>query len=133
MGGRIDKKGLFERYSKNGAMGFEDFIKASSYLLEGCIVSPDVLIPRTLFEFGCNVRELRSKTKERRVVDCRHALHHLLRAYTPMNARKIGLITHKDRTTVIASCKTASNLLETNKTFRTKIENIKRHEDIHSW
>lgn len=82
------------------------------------------MIALTLYEFGCNLKEVQSRTRERRVADCRHAIHFLLKKCTNKSDKQIGFLTNRDRTTVINSQKVVENLIETNQKFKAKIERI---------
>ncbi len=77
--------------------------------------------------------EIKSKTRKREIVRARHLFHYFLKQETNWTDQRIGLMTKKDRATVIHSYSVIENFLEIKDPITVqltnKIENYVRNDD----
>ena len=77
--------------------------------------------------FDMQVDVLRSKTRKREIVQARQIAMYFAKTMTKTSLTSIGSqIGGKDHATVLHSCKTVNNLLETDKRFRVYIDEIEK-------
>lgn len=77
--------------------------------------------------FDMPVDGLKSKTRKREIVQARQIAMYFAKTMTKTSLTSIGSqIGGKDHATVLHSCKTVNNLLETDKRFRTYIDEIQK-------
>ncbi len=70
---------------------------------------------------------IKSKTRKREIVQARQIVMYFARTFTKMSLSNIGLeIGGKDHATVLHACKTVNNLIDTEKTFKGYIDDIKK-------
>jgi len=72
--------------------------------------------------FGETIEEIRNGRRYRRLVICRHTMMFLMRRYTPLSLKDIGIRFGVDHTTVIHGITSMYKELETNTQFRKQIE-----------
>ena len=68
--------------------------------------------------FGVSIDDILGRTRVRRIAEARHAYFSIMRNVSRMSFVDIGSIMDRDHSTVIHSCNTVSNLLETDWTFK---------------
>lgn len=68
--------------------------------------------------FGVPIPDIMGRSRVRRVVEARHAYMSIMRNSTRMSLADIGSIMDRDHSTVIHSCRTAKNLIETDWIFK---------------
>jgi len=77
--------------------------------------------------FGLQVDVLMSKTRKREIVQARQIAMYFAKTLTKSSLAAIGSqIGSKDHATVLHACKTVNNLIETDKSFRTCIDDIEK-------
>ncbi|MRI62951.1 chromosomal replication initiator protein DnaA [Ornithobacterium rhinotracheale] len=77
--------------------------------------------------FKIPVEKMQSKSRKSDIAEARHLAMYFARKYTNASLASIGAqIGKRDHATVLHSCKTAKNLLETDKRFKSYVEEIKR-------
>ena len=80
--------------------------------------------------FELSKREIRQRTRQRKIVIARQVSHYFLHKKTDMTLSEIGLFVGlNDHATVIYSIKTVKNLMQTDKAIRGKVEAIKKRID----
>ncbi|WP_075602518.1 chromosomal replication initiator protein DnaA [Saccharicrinis aurantiacus] len=83
-------------------------------------------IQKTVCEyFGLQMDVLQSKTRKREIVQARQVAMYFSKSLTGSSLSAIGLqIGKKDHATVLHACKTVNNLIETNKDFKSQMQEI---------
>jgi len=77
--------------------------------------------------FELSPDQLLSQTRKREIVQARQIAMYLSKNYTRYSAAAIGAqIGGKDHTTVLHSCKTVKDLIDTNKTFKSNMQELER-------
>ena len=77
--------------------------------------------------FDIGVEMLQSKTRKREIVQARQVAMYFSKSLTKSSLATIGAqIGGKDHATVLHACKTVNNLMDTDKHFRTQIEDIEK-------
>ena len=77
--------------------------------------------------FGLPVDQINTKTRKREIVQARQLAMYFSKKYTKSSLAIIGLhCGNKDHATVLHACKTVSNLIETDKNFRTFVNEINK-------
>jgi len=77
--------------------------------------------------FNMPVDSLQSKTRKREVVQARQIAMFFSKSLTKSSLTSIGTqIGHKDHATVLHACKTVNNLIDTDKQFKTDVEEIEK-------
>ena len=77
--------------------------------------------------FQMDVETLQSKTRKRHIVQARQLAMYFAKKFTKASLASIGSqIGKRDHATVLHACKTVNNLAETDKTFRTYMEEIEK-------
>jgi chromosomal replication initiator protein len=77
--------------------------------------------------FNMPIDSLQSKTRKREVVQARQIAMFFSKALTKSSLTSIGTqIGHKDHATVLHACKTVNNLIDTDKQFKTDVEEIEK-------
>lgn len=77
--------------------------------------------------FKIPVEKIQSKSRKSDIAEARHLAMYFARQYTNASLASIGeQIGKRDHATVLHSCKTAKNLIETDKRFKSHVEEIKR-------
>lgn len=83
--------------------------------------------------YGITVDLMKSKTRRREVVQTRQIIMYFAKQYTNCSLASIGqMCGNKDHATVLHACKTVKNLLETDKTIRSQLEEIDKKFRIHN-
>lgn len=73
------------------------------------------------------IESIDDKTRKREIVECRQIAHYFSKKYTKKSLAVIGLkIGKKDHATVLHSCKTVNDLIDTDIEFRNKIKQIEK-------
>ncbi|MCS6981617.1 MAG: chromosomal replication initiator protein DnaA [Flavobacteriales bacterium] len=82
--------------------------------------------------YGITVEQMKSKTRRREVVQTRQIIMYFSKLYTKHSLASIGqLCGNKDHATVLHACKTVSNLRDTDKNFRSQLEELEKKINIH--
>jgi len=77
--------------------------------------------------FNISIELMRSKTRKREIVQSRQIAMYFAKNLTKSSLAAIGAkIGGKDHATVLHACKTVTNLMETDKRFRSHVEEIKK-------
>lgn len=77
--------------------------------------------------FNLSVESMQSRTRKREIVQARQLAMYFAKIYTKAPLSMIGLqCGNKDHATVLHACKTVSNLIETDKQFRSWAEDISK-------
>jgi chromosomal replication initiator protein len=77
--------------------------------------------------FNMSVDSLRAKTRKREIVQARQLAMYFSKNMTKSSLASIGFqIGKKDHATVLHSCKTVNNLIETDKKFRKIVNDIEK-------
>jgi len=77
--------------------------------------------------FNMPIDSLQSKTRKREVVQARQIAMFFSKSLTKSSLTSIGSqIGHKDHATVLHACKTVNNLIDTDKQFKTDVEEIEK-------
>ena len=86
------------------------------------------IVDAILLHFNVTFEDIHNnKTRARCYVLPRQACHYLLNKKTKISLSKIGMrVGRKDHATVLHSCRTIRNLLQTDKEFRKQIEEIEK-------
>lgn len=84
----------------------------------------DMIVEAVCAEFRVTVDQLKHRSRKRPVVEARQALCYTLRYKLGYGIVRIGDIINRDHTTVIHSCRTMQNLIETDQHMRSRIHNI---------
>ena len=75
--------------------------------------------------FGLPVEQIQAKTRKREIVQARQVAMYFSKKHTKSSLATIGLhCGNKDHATVLHACKTVSNLMETDKQFRSFLNDI---------
>jgi chromosomal replication initiator protein len=70
---------------------------------------------------------LQSRTRKREIVQARQVAMYFSKSLTKSSLAKIGAqIGGKDHATVLHACKTVNNLMDTDKHFKSQIEDIEK-------
>lgn len=77
-------------------------------------------------EFVVSEDELKSKSRKREIVIPRQIAMHIIKERTVMSLKAIGIVFNRDHSTVIFAINTVNDLIETDKGFRKKYEQIQR-------
>ncbi len=71
---------------------------------------------------------IKKKSRKKEIVLPRQLIMYLMRKYTHTSLKSIGnLLGHKDHSTVSYACNTIRNLMQTNKHFRSQVEEIEKN------
>ena len=93
--------------------------------IENKPVTIERVIEKVCEHFKFDESVLHSKSRKRQVVQIRQIAMYLAKKHTEESASKIGkLIGNRDHATVLHACKTVKDLLETDKDYKTEIEEI---------
>ena len=77
--------------------------------------------------FNIEPEVLQSKTRKREIVQARQLAMYFCKNYTNASLAYIGKqIGRKDHTTVLYACKAVADLLETDRTFRSQVEELQQ-------
>lgn len=77
--------------------------------------------------FGLSLETLQDKTRKREIVQARQIAMYFSKLLTKTSLSSIGsTIGQKDHATVLHACKTVNNLIETDKRFKSQIQEIER-------
>jgi chromosomal replication initiator protein len=77
--------------------------------------------------FDIPVDSINSKTRKRDIVQARQLAMYYSKKHTKASLATIGLhCGNKDHATVLHACRTVNNLIETDKQFRTYVEEIEK-------
>lgn len=77
--------------------------------------------------FGLTIDEMNSKTRKRNIVQARQLTMYFAKEHTKASLTTIGLhCGNKDHATVLHSCRTVKNLVETDKDFKTYVDDLNR-------
>lgn len=77
---------------------------------------------------GMTIQDMNSKTRKREFVEARQIAHYFAKQKTMASLQYIGwIIGGKDHATVLHSCKTVNDLIETDNNFREKITQISNY------
>jgi len=88
-------------------------------------INTDVILKKVSNEFCIPISSIHLRTRKREIVEPRQIAHYLARKYTMLSCEDIGeKIGGVDHATVLHSCKTVNNLIDTDKHFRNKINKI---------
>jgi chromosomal replication initiator protein len=88
-------------------------------------ISIDDIIKTVSSYYGVEVSAINTRSRKREVVLVRQVAMYLAKKHLDMSTSKIGkYIGDRDHATVLHACKTISNLAETDKQFRTELEEI---------
>lgn len=82
------------------------------------------------FFWGLDTEDIKKKTRKREIVTPRQCYHYFARKYFPhieVSLTLIGQTTSVDHATVIHSVKSIENLIETDKRFKLKIQELDDH------
>ena len=71
------------------------------------------------------IHDIRSKKRQRYIVEVRQIYHYFLKKYTSYNLTAIGMFTNRDHATVLHSIKNVNNLKETEEEFRLLVKQIR--------
>jgi chromosomal replication initiator protein len=97
--------------------GFSDYEKKS--------ITIEEIIKTVSDYYGIEVSAINTRSRKREVVLVRQISMYLAKKYLDMSTSKIGLyIGKRDHATVLHACKTIENLAETDKQFRTELNEI---------
>ena len=76
--------------------------------------------------FNISVEDMKSKSRLGKVVKCRHVVSFILYLNTPLTLKSIGEhVGNRDHSTIIHSIDLVKDLMEYNKGFREKIQELK--------
>ncbi len=91
-------------------------------------ISIDYIVNTVAQYFDLEPKVIKSKARSREIVAARQIAMYLSREYTDASLSKIGAeIGGRDHSTVLYACRTVQNLMETDKNFRQRVEDIIRH------
>jgi len=77
--------------------------------------------------FGMPVEQINAKTRKREIVQARQLAMYFSKKHTKSSLATIGLhCGNKDHATVLHACKTVSNLMDTDKQFRSYVSEIEK-------
>ncbi len=77
--------------------------------------------------FGLTINEIQSKTRKREIVQARQLAMYFSKKYTKSSLTTIGQqLGKKDHATVLHACRTVNNLLETDKQFRSSVQELEK-------
>lgn len=77
--------------------------------------------------FGLSIEEMNSKTRKRNIVQARQITMYFAKEHTKASLTTIGLYCgNKDHATVLHSCRTVKNLIETDRDFKNSVEDLNR-------
>jgi len=91
----------------------------SPYVIPGIILSIDEIVADT---FNVYVEDLKSRSRIRELVEARHFAMWFRVLNTKDGPSRIGRLYDRDHASVNHACKTVTNLLHTDKTFKKKAE-----------
>ena len=96
---------------------FSDYEKKS--------ITIDEIIKKVADYYGIEVSALNTRSRKREVVLVRQISMYLAKKYLDMSTSKIGqYIGKRDHATVLHACKTITNLADTDKQFRSELNEI---------
>ena len=75
-----------------------------------------------------SIEKMRSKRRNRPIVEARQIFCKIAKEETYYTLEEIGAIINKDHATVIHSCRTAKNLIKTNKEYKRKYDDCKNFQ-----
>lgn len=75
-----------------------------------------------------SIEKMRSKRRNRPIVEARQIFCKIAKEETYYTLDEIGSIINKDHATVIHSCRTAKNLIKTNKEYKKKYDDCKNFQ-----
>ena len=85
-----------------------------------------LIIETVANHYRLSYSELIQRTRKREIVEARQVAAHLLKSNTNLSLQAIGkLLGDRNHATIVHSIKEVNNLLETNKEFRIKFQQIK--------
>ena len=88
-------------------------------------ITIDEIIKKVADYYGVEVAAINTRSRKREVVLVRQVSMYLAKKYLDMSSAKIGqYIGKRDHATVLHACKTITNLADTDKQFRTELEEI---------
>lgn len=101
--------------------------RSQRMFLDGIVELPhDQILNQVTAEFGVSINDLTGRLRDREFVVPRQIAMFLIKEHTKMSLVEIGKMFNRDHSTVIYSIRTVRDLLETNKVFREKYEQIPR-------
>jgi chromosomal replication initiator protein DnaA len=90
-------------------------------------ISIDYIQKKVCEYFNLPSDVLQAKTRKREIVQARQIAMYFSKSYTKASLSSIGsMIGGKDHATVLHACKTISNLIETDKSFKSQIDEIEK-------
>ena len=88
-------------------------------------ISVDKIVKTVAEYYNVDVNSINTKSRKREIVLVRHTAMFLAKKHLDLSTSKIGQqIGRRDHATVLHACKTISNLLDTNKQFRSEMNEI---------
>ena len=86
----------------------------------------DLIIERTARAYDLTPGALyqKNRNRDRNLVECRFITFYFLKRYTGMTLKDIGLIYRKNHATVLYAVNMVESLMNNNKYFRAKVEDI---------
>lgn len=88
-------------------------------------ITPNVIISRICNYYSVEYDRILSSTRAQPIAECRHVAAYFVRK-SNLPSAKVGRLINRDHATVLHSCKTVKNLIETDRMFRNKIEEIEK-------
>lgn len=90
-------------------------------------INPDIIVQKVAFYYGQELCDLQhtSKCRNRDLVKTRQLTMFFLKEMTGMTILRIGQIYSKDHATVVHSCKQVRNLYDTDKLYRTEVDELR--------
>ncbi len=78
--------------------------------------------------FGLSIEQMNSKTRKRNIVQARQLSMYFSKQHTKASLTAIGLqCGNKDHATVLHACKTVQNLIDTDKEFRSYVDDLEKN------
>lgn len=101
-------------------------------LVEGLNGTPtiDAIKVSVAAQFGCTVREINGKRRERRVARPRQVAMYLSRSLTLSSSLTIGRAFGRDHSTVLHACRAVEELAEADERFRARLERLSSELEI---
>ena len=90
-------------------------------------ISAETITNIVAVSLDISLSDMRSKTRKRPVVEARQIAMYLIRKHTDISLKQTGaLFGKRDHSTVIHSCQTVEDLMQTNKVFKSVISKLNR-------
>ncbi len=74
--------------------------------------------------YGITVADLKRKCRKPKFVEARQVLGYFLRKHTELSLQEIGMLIHRHHATVVHNIKQTEDLLQTDKAFRKRFEEL---------